>query len=87
MLRKSLTLAIVMSANAGAVLASDKCTVPDAEWRPQAELETSLTAKGWTVSNVKKEDGCYEVYGKDENGERVEVFIDPKTFDVVGSDD
>lgn len=87
MLRKSLLLALVSLAPAGAALASDRCMVPDAEWRPQAELESTLIGKGWTISKVKKEDGCYEVYGKDDKGARVEVFIDPKTFEVVGSDD
>lgn len=87
MLRKTFALAILALVPAGAALASDRCSVPEAEWRPQAELESTLTGKGWTISNVKKEDGCYEVYAKDEKGARVEVFIDPKTFEIVGSDD
>ena len=68
-------------------VAKEMCNVPQDQWRPVEELKTQLTAKGWTISNVKKEDGCYEVYGKNEKGEKVEVFIDPKTFAVVGSDD
>ena len=87
MLRKTLILSIALSATAFGAMAENLCAVPDAEWRPQAELEADLTGKGWTVTKVKKEDGCYEVYGKNEKGEKVEVFIDPKTFVVVGSDD
>jgi hypothetical protein len=87
MLSKILVLSVALSATAFSAMASDRCSVPDAEWRAQAELEGELTGKGWTISNVKKEDGCYEVYGKNEKGEKVEVFIDPKTFAVVGSDD
>lgn len=87
MLRKTLILALLTVVPATATLASELCSVPDAEWRPQAELEADLTGKGWTISNVKKEDGCYEVYGTNDKGEKVEVFIDPKTFEVVGSDD
>lgn len=87
MLRKTLILSIVLSTPAFAAMAEDRCAVPEAEWRSQAELEADLTTKGWTVSNVKKEDGCYEVYGKNEKGERIEVFIDPKSFEVVGSDE
>ncbi len=87
MLRKTLILSVALTAPAFAAMAEDLCSVPEAEWRPQAELEADLTAKGWSISNVKKEDGCYEVYGKNEKGERVEVFIDPKSFEVVGSDE
>ena len=87
MLRKSLFLALVLATPAGAALAADKCSVPQAEWRTQADLEAHLAGMGWTISKIKQEDGCFEVYGKDDKGTRVEVFIDPKTFEVVGSDD
>ena len=65
----------------------DRCTGPVAEWRSEADLTADLTAKGWTISQIKKEDGCYEVYGKDKDGAKQEVFINPKTFEIVGSDD
>ena len=87
MLRKTLILSVALSATAFSAMASDLCSVAEAEWRPQAELEAELTAKGWTISNVKTEDGCYEVYAKDETGKRVEIFFDPLSFEPVGSDD
>lgn len=68
-------------------LAAERCDVPKADWRPVEELTAQLTGKGWTVSNVKTEDGCYEVYGKDADGKRVEIFFNPATFEAVGSDD
>ncbi|WP_207102942.1 PepSY domain-containing protein [Paracoccus shandongensis] len=77
----------LLTAIALPALAADRCTVPQDQWRPVEELKTELTAKGWTISNVKTEDGCYEVYGKDETGKRVEIFFDPATFQAVGSDE
>ncbi|MEO1912038.1 MAG: PepSY domain-containing protein [Paracoccus sp. (in: a-proteobacteria)] len=68
-------------------LAAERCDVAQANWRPVEELTAELTAKGWTVSNVKTEDGCYEVYGHDQDGKRVETFFDPATFEAVGDDD
>lgn len=67
--------------------ASDICHVAKSDWRPVEELKSELEAKGWTVSNVKEDDGCYEVYGKDADGQRVEIFFDPATFEQMGSDD
>lgn len=87
MLRKILILSVVLSAPAATVMAKDLCSVPEAQWRAQAELEADLGAKGWTIAKIKKEDGCYEVYGKNDKGENVEVLIDPVTFAVVGSDE
>ncbi len=72
---------------AGPALASERCQAPQDQWRPVEELKTQLTAKGWTINNVKTEDGCYEVYAKDETGKKVEIFFDPVSFEAVGSDD
>ena len=81
-----LPVATLMIAVALPALAEDRCTVPEADWRPVEDLKADLTAKGWTISNVKTEDGCYEVYGHDQDGKRVETFFDPATFEAVGDD-
>ncbi|MFN3279566.1 MAG: PepSY domain-containing protein [Paracoccus hibiscisoli] len=80
-------LALILAGLAFPALASERCEAPQADWRPIEELTADLTANGWTVSNVKTEDGCYEVYGRDETGARVETFFDPATFEAVGSED
>lgn len=80
-------IALLTATALPALASGDRCSVPKADWRPVEELTADLTAKGWTVSNVKTEDGCYEVYGRDETGKRVEIFFDPATFEAVGSDD
>ena len=77
----------LLAAAALPAFAEDICTVDKADWRPVEELEATLQDKGWTISNVKEEDGCYEVYGKDADGQRVEIFFDPATFEEMGSDD
>ena len=62
-----------------------KCEpVPKAEMRGQMELQRELTGKGWKIRQVKNFNGCYEVYGFDESGKRVEAFFNPKTFQKIG---
>jgi hypothetical protein len=46
-------------------------------------LQDKLVKDGWTVRRMEKTDTCYEVYGKDPQGKRVEAFFDPKTFERV----
>ncbi|WP_229722505.1 PepSY domain-containing protein [Xylophilus rhododendri] len=53
------------------------------EWRGQMELQKTLEERGWKVRQVKTYNSCYEVYGFDEKGARVEVFFHPKTFEKV----
>ncbi len=61
-----------------------KCKeTPQAEWKPQMELQKKLVADGWKVRQVKTFNNCYEVYGFDAKGARAEAFFDPKTFERV----
>src|SRR5215831_4024509 len=62
-----------------------KCEpIPKEEMKPQMELQRKLTSEGWKVRQVKNFNGCYEVYGFDEKGQRTEAFFHPKTFEKVG---
>jgi hypothetical protein len=58
-------------------------TYPKAEWRPHTELQEKLVKDGWTVRRMELTPTCYEVYGKDPQGKRVEAFFDPKTLERV----
>lgn len=69
----------------GTAAASDKCSAPKTEWQPQQALQQKLEGEGWKVKKIKIDDGCYEVYGTDGQGKRMEVYFDPKSFAVVKS--
>jgi hypothetical protein len=67
----------------GAAFASESCTVPKTEWQPEQALRQKLEAEGWKINRIKIDDGCYEVYGFDGEGQRAETYFDPKSFEVV----
>ena len=56
---------------------------PREGWQPQAKLEQMLKDKGWQVRRVKEDGGCYEVYGLDDKGQRVEAYFHPLTLAPV----
>ncbi|MEJ8846859.1 PepSY domain-containing protein [Variovorax rhizosphaerae] len=89
--RKRLLATLLAAASIGTASAqivdhnAVKCpAVPKEEMKPQMELQRKLTSEGWKVRQVKTFNGCYEVYGFDPTGRRVEMFFDPKTFEKVG---
>jgi hypothetical protein len=84
-----LPLAFLAAIAAAPALAANICDVPQDQWRSSDELKAALTGKGWDVRNIKTEDGCYEVYAKNDAGKRVELLFDPATLEPVGkgSDD
>lgn len=78
------TLSLVAVATAAEAHGPTKCEpVPQSEWKPQMELQGKLTSEGWKVRQVKTWNNCYEVYGFDAKGARVEAFFNPKTFERV----
>ena len=59
------------------------CNVPKADHKPQADLVAKLTQEGWQVRKAKPDGGCYEVYGTTPEGDRVEAYFDPATFEKL----
>ncbi len=84
MKRQLLTLCLTLATAGAFAQHAEKCDpIPKDEWKPQAELERKLKNEGWTISRVKIENGCYEVYGKNATGRKMETFFHPKTLEVV----
>ena len=49
-------------------------------WQSQEKLTAVLKEKGWQVRRIKVDGNCYEVYGMNEKGEKVEAYFHPRTF-------
>lgn len=78
--------ALVVTAAASTVWAHGNVQCPQspkAEWQPPTALQEKLAKDGWTVRRMELTPSCYEVYGKDPQGKRVEAFFDPKTLERV----
>ena len=52
-------------------------------WQTQDDLKAKLEAEGWQVRKTKIDEGCYEVYGTTPEGQRVEAYFDPVTFEKL----
>ena len=52
-------------------------------WKTQAELRTEVKENGWEVRHIKVDGGCYELYGQNPDGKRVEAYFDPITLEVL----
>lgn len=56
---------------------------PESGWKSQEALQQSLIKQGWEVRKSKVDGGCYEVYGTDPQGNRVEAYFHPVTFEKL----
>lgn len=53
------------------------------DWLTQAQLTDKITAQGWTVNRMKRDGGCWEIYGNMPDGKRVEAYFHPETGKVL----
>ncbi|MEO0500336.1 MAG: PepSY domain-containing protein [Pseudomonadota bacterium] len=84
-MRKFVIFTALMAVPAAPALATGKvkCDVAEADMQPRAALEAKLVEDGWKVRKSKVDGGCYEVYGTQPTGEKVEAYFDPATFEPL----
>ena len=60
-------------------LAKTECTSADqAQWQDQGAFQDNLKAQGYEIKKFKVTAGnCYEIYGYDSQGRKVEIYFDP----------
>lgn len=70
---------------ASPALAGPQCTSePKDKWMAQQELKEKLASAGYKIDVFKITPGnCYELYGRDQAGKRVEVYFDPTNGNTV----
>ena len=78
-------LAVPLLIVATPAVAGPQCTdLPEARWLTRAEMMSRIEKLGHTVEVFKKTKGnCYEIYGRNKSGKRIEVYFHPVTGDVV----
>ena len=78
------TVALLIAAGSAGATGLATCdSGPKSGWQPAEKLEKQLTDKGWKVRRIKEDGGCYEVYGLDDKGQRVEAYFHPVTLAPV----
>ena len=83
---KSLMLSAVAILVSGAALAGPACNVPKEKWLPEAGFKKDLEAQGYQIKTFKVSKGqCYEIYGFDKAGKKVEIYFDPATGKPIES--
>lgn len=81
---KLMIIAAVVAGAAAATPASGTgkmtCDAPQAQWKGMDALQAQLKKQGWEIRKAKVDGGCYEVYGTDPQGNRVEAYFHPVSF-------
>ena len=79
--------ALTLSAVAGSAIADPKCTdEPQAKWLTEAQMTAKFQQLGYR-DDVKKlhvsKGQCWEIYGHDKAGKKIEIYFHPITGAIV----
>lgn len=75
---------LLLSLVSSHVLASADCPVyPKAEWASEDVLKQALADEGYTIKKFKVDGNCYEIYGRNKDGKKVEIYFDTKTLAII----
>lgn len=76
--------ALLLTLGAGAAFAGPTCNAPKDKWIKEADFQTQLKSQGYQIKTFKVTKGnCYEIYGKDKDNKKVEIYFDPATAAIV----
>jgi hypothetical protein len=91
MMRRFAVIALAAAAVIGAATAAragslDRpcTTAPKSEWLSLDVLKDRVEALGYKVQKAKLKNACGELYARDKNGAKVEIFVDPTNGAIVG---
>jgi hypothetical protein len=64
---------------------SPSCTpAPTSRWIPEMEMRVRIETLGYRIDVLRTtKGGCYEIYGRDALGKRVEIYFNPLSGEVV----
>jgi hypothetical protein len=64
--------------------ASANCpSYPKEDWASEDTLKEALEAEGYKIKKFKIDGNCYEIYGRNKAGKKVEIYFDMKTLAII----
>jgi hypothetical protein len=81
----TLIFSVVLLSGCGVANELTMCTsAPQDEWLFQKNFQENLVTQGYQISKFKVTEGnCYEIYGSDPKGSKVEIYFNPVDGSVV----
>lgn len=78
--------ALLLAVPLAAFAKADCKAYPKDEWMKADDAKAKIAAQGYTIKKFKVDGNCYEIYGTNKDGKKVEIYYDAKTLDVVKSE-
>ncbi|MGM8060658.1 PepSY domain-containing protein [Vogesella indigofera] len=86
-MKKLIAVALMAAFASSAAFAGAECAAqPKDKWQKEADFQKQLTTQGYQIKKFKVSGNCYEIYGKNKQGQKVEIYFDPVSGKAVKSE-
>ena len=83
-IRKSALLSAFAVTLAAPAFAGPQCTTePKGKWMTEAAMKAQIEKDGYRIKTFQVSGSCYEIYGFDKEGKKVEIYFNPVDGAVV----
>lgn len=77
-MKKGMVAVLAMMMIGGLAQAKKSCTdQPKEKWMKEEDLKKRLEGEGYKIRKFKQPGTCYEIYGTDKDGKKVEIYFNP----------
>lgn len=81
---KQLALILALVGTTISVQAKKNCTEePKSKWMTETEFKKKVETEGYKISKFKQPGSCYEIYGTNKEGKKVEIYFNPVDGSIV----
>lgn len=81
---KNLIMILALTLVSGVAHAKKNCTdEPKEKWMSEADFKKMVEAQGYKITKFKQPGTCYEIYGTNKDGKKVEIYFNPVTGAIV----
>lgn len=77
-------LFMILVLGSGTTLAKKNCTdQPKEKWMTEVDFKKKVEAEGYKIRKFKQPGTCYEIYGQNKEGKKVEIYFNPVDGSIV----
>jgi hypothetical protein len=81
---KHLILGLALVGATTSAYAKKDCTnEPKEKWMQEADFKKKVESEGYKISKFKQPGTCYEIYGTNKEGKKVEIYFNPVDGSIV----
>jgi len=81
---KHIIMTLALLGAASSAYAKKECTSePKSKWMSEADFKKKVEADGYKISKFKQPGTCYEIYGTNKDGKKVEIYFNPVDGSIV----